>query len=109
MTRTQRRLLAQEQRKVARDNRFRLKNWIFGPRSPYSSAERRDVYRSFLKSDVEPLVRVADLFASGRYREAYNVSWSMDTAPRELILQQIWDVITDPATLRAESHQQEAE
>lgn len=107
MTRTQRRLLAQEQRKVARDNRFRLKSWIFGPDSPYSMAERRNVYQSFLKSDVEPLMRVADLFASGRYREAYNVSWGMDTSPRDLILQKIWDAITDPATLRAELHQQE--
>ena len=91
MTLALRRAIATKQREVAQERCRELCDWIFSKDSPYAPHERTAGYKSFVKSDVEPLLEVAKLFAAGKYSEASSVN--MDTAVRENIIEPIWEVI----------------
>jgi hypothetical protein len=90
MTKERRKQLAAKQRKVASESRQFLKRWIMGSGV---FANREETYRSFVESDVKPLLEIARLFVAGKYAEAYGVAWNMDTSPRENIIDEIYEVI----------------
>jgi hypothetical protein len=93
-TKTLRQHIAAKQRKVCRERRADLKSWIFSKKdSPYAPHERGEAYKSFLKSDVNPLLEVARLYVQGEYAKAATVAGNMDTAPREYIIAPIWEAI----------------